>query len=437
MAKTELAVAGIPAKDIQVMESICNQFSLDKISNDMTINSVLSAFTIAEGIKQLTHAITPEMMKPIMFLQGNQLGFLTDKDVTQGYDVPTVKLCCVQALMMGAKLAGNEFNIISSKTYLTLNHFVRKVRETPGLTDFDPRIYLKSADVKQGTTIDVSYKVTWKLDGKGMAIEGSIPVRINKNMGADAALGKARRKILARVDQYIHGSEHTMPEGDINDCDVRPGGPQAFTREEGVIDVEATLGSATEATTAPGGTSESSLKPDANRDDYLEGATNANSAVEVRSEPEDADHEPITPQDEPETEPPGIDTSNDAPDLTSEPETEDEGGAMQSPVQQAKADWKAKLLEIKGVDASDEFVERQLGEFCMKYWSKMSLEETAEKKPDWMPKLLGFIENSGKADIGIPIARYAFELQLEKKRIAEWEADAKPNRPGKRRRSSK
>jgi hypothetical protein len=219
-------VAGVPKADIAKMESICDEFSIDKIMPEGGTERFAPAFMLAEGIKQLHAAITPAMMKPIMFLQGNQLGFLTDKDRDGGYDEKTVKNCLIQALLMGARPVGNEFNIISMKTYLTLNKFVRAVKELPGVTDFDPHLYLKAADVKEGTTIDVNYKATWKLNGAAQSIEGSIPVRINARMGADAALGKARRKMLALVVQKITGTEHTMPEGDVNDCDI-PGAPAA------------------------------------------------------------------------------------------------------------------------------------------------------------------------------------------------------------------
>jgi hypothetical protein len=216
----KVVIAGISEKDLQKMDNICKEFSIAKISSDSAKN-VSSAFLIAEGIKQLHEVITPDMMKPIMYLQGNQLGFLTDKDRDGGYDVKTVKNCCIQALMNGANLAGNEFNIIASKTYFTLNYFIRKVRETEGLTDFDYKIYLKSKDVIPGTTIDVGYECSWNLDGNPMSQTGSIPVRINKAMGADAAIGKARRKMLAVVVNKIQGSEHSIPEGDINDCDIK------------------------------------------------------------------------------------------------------------------------------------------------------------------------------------------------------------------------
>jgi hypothetical protein len=43
------------------------------------------AFLIAQATADLKAALTPEYMKPIMQLQGNRLGFKTDKDEDGGY----------------------------------------------------------------------------------------------------------------------------------------------------------------------------------------------------------------------------------------------------------------------------------------------------------------------------------------------------------------
>ena len=83
--------------------------------NEMTI-----AFAQAAGITQLQKAMTKEFMAVIMPLQGTSLGFVTDRDAAGGYPAETVRDCMISALMCGVGVAGNQFNIISGKMYITL-----------------------------------------------------------------------------------------------------------------------------------------------------------------------------------------------------------------------------------------------------------------------------------------------------------------------------
>lgn len=212
-------IGGIPEDTVQQMEAVVEEYGVDKLTARPG-EMFGPMLRMAEGIVRLRELLTDDVMKAVMVLQCSQLGFLTDKDKSGGYPVGQVKDAWIEATLMGARPIGNEFNIISAKAYLTLNNFKRKVRELPGLTDLDVKMALKAEAVKPGTTIDVPYHVTWKLDGKPMEIEGTFPVRVNQGMGADAVLGKTHRKVLNLVWQKVTGSTHTLPEGDIQDCDI-------------------------------------------------------------------------------------------------------------------------------------------------------------------------------------------------------------------------
>jgi len=50
------------------------------------------AYKIADAITRLSEILTPEYMKPIMAMQGNKLGFKTDKDKTGGYPESVVNI---------------------------------------------------------------------------------------------------------------------------------------------------------------------------------------------------------------------------------------------------------------------------------------------------------------------------------------------------------
>ena len=61
-------------------------------------------------------------------------------------------------------------------------------------------------------------KASWKLNGTPDVMEAEIPVRINAGMGSDAILGKAERKMRARIYNRITGTE--FPEGEVGDVVV-------------------------------------------------------------------------------------------------------------------------------------------------------------------------------------------------------------------------
>lgn len=183
------------------------------------------AFRMAAAIRALHQAISPEMMKEIMHLQGTGLGFLTDKDKDGGYDEKVVKIVAIEASLLGAYWVGNEFNIISERPYLTKQFFSRKLREYQGLTDLTlfpgvPTVYGDKGAL-------VPYVATWKLNGREMRVERllkriddkteldeRIPVKVNSGMGADGILGKAERKIKAQIYNLLTGSDLTDGEAD-------------------------------------------------------------------------------------------------------------------------------------------------------------------------------------------------------------------------------
>lgn len=211
-------IGGIPEDTVKAMEAVVAEYGIDKLQARPG-EMFAPMLRMAEGMVRLRELLTADVMKAVMVLQGSQLGFLTDRDKNGGYPVTQVKDVWIEATLMGARPIGNEFNIISGKAYLTLPNFKRKVRELPDLTDLSLTMGLKGDAVKVGT-IDVPYKATWKLKGVGMQVEGTFPVRVNQGMGADAVLGKTHRKVLNLIWQKVTGSTHTLPEGDVTDCDI-------------------------------------------------------------------------------------------------------------------------------------------------------------------------------------------------------------------------
>lgn len=175
------------------------------------------AFLIAQATADLKLALTPEYMKPIMQLQGNRLGFKTDKDEDGGYPEHVVKNCLIEAVLTGVQPFGNQFNIIAGNCYITKEGFGYLLSNFKGL-DFEiipslPRIN------NERTSAAVVMKIEWTLNGEKKTRDIDFAIRMNKFMGADAVIGKATRKARAWLFWTITGIE--VGEGDATDIDSK------------------------------------------------------------------------------------------------------------------------------------------------------------------------------------------------------------------------
>lgn len=172
---------------------------------------------MSEAIVRLHSILDDSTMGRVMGLMNSPLGFKTDRQPPKSapYEMPVVRRCVVQALLMGLQIVGNEFNIIAEQTYCTREGFTRLLREYPGLTDLkiDPDVPV----VANGQAI-VNVKASWKLNGEPAEMAARIPVRVNERMGDDAILGKADRKIKCRIYNRLTGSE--LSDADVSDGPV-------------------------------------------------------------------------------------------------------------------------------------------------------------------------------------------------------------------------
>lgn len=183
------------------------------------VDEIARAFKIAEGVTRI-RALVKAHVQQVMPLQGSALGFKTDKDSQGGYGPDAVAECATEALLRGLRLTGNEWNIIGGRCYVAQAGCARLVAELPGVTDLElsPGIPL----LRDGGAI-VEYAAAWKLDGKPMSLSRKIPVRVNNGMGADAILGKAKRKMLAAIYERLTGS--VLSEGEADDPAMIPPAP--------------------------------------------------------------------------------------------------------------------------------------------------------------------------------------------------------------------
>ncbi len=199
-----------------------NQLAVIAKQLNTAVSSVLSntqvegfekAYQYASAIETLKQILTPEYMKPIMNLQGNKLGFKTDKDTSGGYPMEVVKNCLIEAVLYGLQPYGNQFNIISGNMYATKEGVGALLKMISGLDysiDFElPRIS------QDKTSAAVDANLEWTVNGIKKAKTLKLPIKVNQFMGADAVIGKATRKARKWLFDDITGSE--LPEGDVSD----------------------------------------------------------------------------------------------------------------------------------------------------------------------------------------------------------------------------
>lgn len=175
------------------------------------------AYLIAEAAGKLKSLLTDEYMKPIMQLQGNRLGFKTDRDDKDGYKIEVVRNCLIEAVLTGVQPFGNQFNIIAGNCYITKEGFGYLLANFPGLTyEIIPSLPRVNPEK---TSAAIVMKITWTLGGESKTREIDFPIRMNSFMGTDAVIGKATRKARAWLFNTINGIE--IADGDVQDVEHR------------------------------------------------------------------------------------------------------------------------------------------------------------------------------------------------------------------------
>ena len=201
---------------------------LDKFAAENSVTTLLAgeagAFTVSmrmsAAMEQLRAMITPEMMKPIMAMQGSSLGFRTDKDKEGGYKADVVKEVLIEATLKGFRMVNNETNIIAGRFYAARDGFERIFRDL-GKTGRVTNLELTPGNPKtqaDGSLVDYHASWTFKTDAGDLIkdeLKLSLPVKVNAGQGADAILGKAKRKMLAAIYARITGT--TIVDGEADD----------------------------------------------------------------------------------------------------------------------------------------------------------------------------------------------------------------------------
>ena len=189
--------------------------------------SVLAPLVVAAAMADLRAYLDDEGIKQrILALMNTPIGFRTDRDPKierwdkkQGkkvaptpYTYDIVKDCVIEAMLRGLHLVGNQFNIISGRTYITKEGFEYLIRPLPSVKNFRPIIGVP-IQKPSGAIIDCS--ATWLQNGEAMSIEVTIPVKGDEQTAtADQYIGKATRKLLKRCYEMMTGNSLSDGESD-------------------------------------------------------------------------------------------------------------------------------------------------------------------------------------------------------------------------------
>lgn len=194
-----------------------------------TTGAFAEVFALAGATTELRTLLTDELVgAAIMPLQGTKIGFNTDRvNAREGpkeYPVAVVRDVCIWAMMNGARMIGNEVNIIGGNGYLTKEHFMRVLDDMPDLQyRFNhalPRISPAGAIVK---TV-----VTWSIGSEAEQAETiERAIKGNQYSGADQYLGKMDRKASAWLLSVLTGRRYS--DGDADEI-----------RNRNAIDVQST-----------------------------------------------------------------------------------------------------------------------------------------------------------------------------------------------------
>lgn len=185
--------------------------------------NVSAALVVADSIGQLrTMLDAPEVRARVEALRDCTIGFRTDRDPkivnsktqkpNEPYPWEVTRDCALEASMRGLQLVGNHFNILSSRCYVTKEGLEYLIRSMDGVTDFRPVVGIPK-NTPGGMVVECS--ATWRQHGKEMSVQAVIPVKSDQYSFAEQLMGKAYRKLYARV--YTMMSGVGTPDGDASD----------------------------------------------------------------------------------------------------------------------------------------------------------------------------------------------------------------------------
>lgn len=202
----------ISESTIKKMEDLQTAYAPQKME---ALSEIKRSVALAQGIAEIK-SVVREFLPLLRTLQGTSLGFRTDKDREGGYPDDILGEVATEAILRGFSWTGNEFNVIAGRFYGTREGYTRKVGQYPGLTDL---VIIPAVPSMTTSGATVKMAATYRLNDVPKKFEQTFAVRVNAGMGADAIIGKARRKCLAAIYGILTGSIQTDLEDEDETTD--------------------------------------------------------------------------------------------------------------------------------------------------------------------------------------------------------------------------
>ena len=185
-------------------------------------HDVNSAFNRAKCLKAIQDAITQPMLEDLRLLMNDPNGFKTDRPSAKHpevYDDHSLRTCIASALLDGAALSGNEFNILDGSPYLTKEFFKRHIDNHAGATDFNGEVGVPKINATSRLALCTA-SATWKQDGEvrtlvfkdesgmGVGLDRRLVINFETRDSVTKIQGKARRQLFLRVWESISGEKY-------------------------------------------------------------------------------------------------------------------------------------------------------------------------------------------------------------------------------------
>jgi hypothetical protein len=187
--------------------------------------SMADTIALAMATSEIEKALTPDIMKPLMSLQGKAFGFQTDIK----YPEAIVKECAVQALLQGVPMAGNCVNIIAKRAYITKEGFTFLIDQLQACneishfkydlgTPFGHEVRGKTSKGNDIIVAKVQVTASWRQRNNKQEISTTFACKGDAWSSEDSYQGKAERKLKRRCYERMKGISFAM-ESDIDDED--------------------------------------------------------------------------------------------------------------------------------------------------------------------------------------------------------------------------
>ena len=206
---------------------------IDEVANAVQLyagndGGLAHQLAVAQAVVDMRALLTDEVMQPVLALMNTGLGFKTDQDPRRpsrnnpspkAYTTDVVREVVIEAKLRGFNLVGQEFNIIAGGFYACKAGLQRKLKDgkLKGLSKVRDFYDLPKMS-NDGQSATVKCYATWEFNAKPDRADFEFFIKLH-GMGADAALGKAERRLAKEVLKFVTGE--STPDGEVEE-DAKP-----------------------------------------------------------------------------------------------------------------------------------------------------------------------------------------------------------------------